>query len=90
MNINSFDFDIGGMLPGTYRMRVQVINAETDKPVKSNSVKFKVSENPDLSWQIGGENYDSIQECTIYECPCVIIGGCYNGGNDTGVFGGGY
>ena len=87
---NSFDFKVGGMEPGTYRMRVQAINAATDKPVKSNSVKFKVSENFDPSWQFGGENYDSRQECTIYECPCAIIGGCYNGGNDTGVFGGGY
>ena len=87
---NSFDFDVGGMMPGTYRMRVQAINTETDKPVNSNSVKFKVSENLDPDWQIGGENYDSIQECTIYECPCAVIGGCYNGGVDTGVFGGGY
>ena len=87
---NSFEFDVGGMMPGTYRMRVRAINAETDKPVKSNSVKFTVSENLDLSWQIGGENYNSIQECTIYECPCAVIGGCYSGGADTGVFGGGY
>jgi hypothetical protein len=87
---NSFDFDVGGMMPGTYRMRIQAINTETDKPIKSNSVKFTVSENLDLSWQISGENYDSIQECTIYECPCAVIGGCYNGGSDTGVFGSGY
>ncbi len=87
---NSFDFDVGGMMPGTYRMRVQVINTETDKPVKSNSVKFTVNPNLDIGWQIGGENYDSIQNCTIYECPCAVIGGCFNGGVDTGVFGGGY
>jgi hypothetical protein len=90
MSTDSFDFYVGGMLPGTYRMRVQAINHELDKPVKSNSVRFTVSESGDPAWQIGGENYDDIQECTIYECICAVVGGCYNGGEDDGVFGGGY
>jgi hypothetical protein len=90
MSTDSFDFYVGGMLPGTYRMRVQAINHELDKPVKSNSVRFTVSESNDPAWQIGGENYDDIQQCTIYECICAVIGGCYNGGEDDGVFGGGY
>jgi hypothetical protein len=80
MSTSSFDFYVGGMMPGTYRMRVQAINHELDKPVKSNSVRFTVSESSDPAWQIGGENYDDIQSCTIYECPCAVIGGCYNGG----------
>ena len=33
-----FTFDVGGIQPGTYRMRVQVMNTATDKPVKSASV----------------------------------------------------
>jgi hypothetical protein len=67
-----------------------VINAATDKPVKSNSVKFTVSPSTDPVWQTGGESYDDIQSCDIYECPCAVIGGCYNGGSDDGVFGSGY
>ena len=68
----------------------KVINHMLDKPVKSNSVRFTVSESGDPAWQLGGENCDDIQSCTIYECPCAVIGGCYNGGDDDGVFGGGY
>ena len=87
---NGFDFNVGGMMPGTYRMRVQVINGARDKPVKSNSVVFNVSPNPGPEWQTGGDDHDSILACSIYECPCAVIDGCYNGGVDDGVFGGGY
>jgi len=71
-----FTFDVGGIQPGTYRMRVRVMNAATDKPVKSVSVKFKVSENPAPEWQVGGANHGNINSCSIYECPCTVFNVC--------------
>jgi hypothetical protein len=89
---NSFDFNVGGMMPGTYRMRVQAMSSLTDKPVKSNSVKFTVSNNPDTAWQIGGAEYDNIQSCTLYECSCAYFNSCSNEAGDEsgGVLGKGY
>jgi hypothetical protein len=90
MTGNSFDFDVGGMLPGTYRYRVQAINDALDKPVKSNSVRFTVSPSSDPAWQPDGDSHDDIQSCTIYECVCAVLDGCFDGSADDGVFGGGY
>jgi hypothetical protein len=91
MSTTSFDFDVDGMMPGTYRMRVQVINGEKDRPVKSNSVEFTVSANTNPKWQEGGANYGHIQACTVYECPCAIFNSCDVDTTDPDVvFGDGY
>jgi len=81
-----FSFDVGGMLPGTYRMRVLAKNALTDKPVKSVSVKFTVSENPAPEWQFGGTRFNSIQSCSIVDCPCIVFNSCGIDLNDPAIF----
>ena len=76
-------WSVPSLQPGSYRIRIRVIDELTDKPVASNRLDFTITENTASDWQSGGQNHTGYENCSIYdsECLCEVFLYC---GQDNG------